>query len=80
LATFQEDPDSDDNWALSCSASDALEIEALQMGPSQALGSAETRQSHHINVSPELAEINPSPGLAIYGHIGRSLVLLLESP
>jgi hypothetical protein len=55
-----------------CRHHDGIQIEALQMDSSQALGGAETHPGHNVKTAVEPASVDSSATLTKYCGIGRS--------
>jgi hypothetical protein len=67
--TCEEDIESCDNNPTPFGWQDAVQNQALQMGPSQAVGCSETGTSHDIKKPLRLATFAPAPGLEIHRDI-----------
>jgi hypothetical protein len=70
---------SDVNCSIPFGEQDGIQIETLQLDLSPAIGGSETDPSHDIKTALGSIAFHPGPGLEISCHVGRSLVVFLES-
>jgi hypothetical protein len=71
---YQVDLGSDDNCSIPFGEHDGIQLETLEMCPSQAIGGSEIDLSHDIKKPLGFVAFYLAPGLEISCYAGRSLV------